>query len=180
MILDAYERCIVRLGVEGTTLEQLASEAGLARALIRHNVGNKEDLLDAYIERFLDRGKAEMDALIQALPLEDRVPAMLEILFEARFSNVSTARAAIALMAASHNRPELAARMRAWFGQFIADIASELSIACPDCTADEITDVATGIAGIYSNVDAMAPLGSSAGLRESSLRAALRLVNSLG
>ncbi|MEM1173498.1 MAG: TetR/AcrR family transcriptional regulator [Pseudomonadota bacterium] len=178
-ILDAYERCIVRHGVEGTTLEQLADEAGLARALIRHNVGNKEDLLNAYIERFLDRSKADTELLMQALPAENRVAAMLDYLFDPRYANSHATRAANALMAASHARPDLAGRMRDWFARFVAEIASELSLEYPDCARADVDDVAAGIAGIYANVDAMAPLGPMNGLRDASRRAAHRLVNTL-
>ena len=43
---------VTRLGVEGATLEKTAGEAGLDRVLIRHNVGNKDDLLDAFLDCF--------------------------------------------------------------------------------------------------------------------------------
>ena len=42
-ILTAYEQCVARYGVEGATLDKVAEEAGLARPLIRHNIGNREE-----------------------------------------------------------------------------------------------------------------------------------------
>ena len=67
-ILDAFEICVARYGVEGATLERVAEEAGLARPLIRHNVGNREDLLDALLERYLESSEHSMRQLLAALP----------------------------------------------------------------------------------------------------------------
>ncbi len=39
-ILEAFGRCVARSGLEATTLEDVAREAGLQRAMIRHHVGD--------------------------------------------------------------------------------------------------------------------------------------------
>jgi AcrR family transcriptional regulator len=44
-ILEAFERCLARNGLEATTLEDVAREAGLQRAMIRHCVGNRDTLV---------------------------------------------------------------------------------------------------------------------------------------
>ena len=49
-ILDALERCLARRGLEGTTLESVAAEAGVARPVIRHYFGNRDVLLKAALE----------------------------------------------------------------------------------------------------------------------------------
>jgi len=53
-ILSAFERCIVRKGLHRTTLDDVALEAGIARPLIRHNVGNWDNLVRAATERLTD------------------------------------------------------------------------------------------------------------------------------
>lgn len=53
-ILSAFERCIVRKGLHRTTLDDVAQEAGIARPLIRHNVGNWENLVLAATERLME------------------------------------------------------------------------------------------------------------------------------
>ncbi|MEO1142890.1 MAG: TetR/AcrR family transcriptional regulator, partial [Pseudomonadota bacterium] len=50
-IIDAFEFCVARYGVEGATLAKTAEQAGLARPLVRHNVGNRDDLVDALTKR---------------------------------------------------------------------------------------------------------------------------------
>lgn len=54
-ILDAFERCVVRDGLAKTTLKNVSDEAGLPRPLIRHFVGNRDDMIDLLIERVVDR-----------------------------------------------------------------------------------------------------------------------------
>ena len=43
-IMQALIRCVARYGVEGASLAQIAEEAGLKRPLVRHHLGNREDM----------------------------------------------------------------------------------------------------------------------------------------
>ena len=61
-ILDALERCLAGYGLEGATQDRIAEEAGLARPLIRHNVGNRDDMLRLGLDRFIRRSDRELDA----------------------------------------------------------------------------------------------------------------------
>lgn len=178
-ILDAYGRCIARYGLEGATLEKTAEEAGLARALIRHNVGNKDKLLDAFLDRFLSGANAATDALFETLPQADRVSTMIEWLFDVRYSNPHEVSVTNALMIAAIERPDLAKRLRRSTADFIARLQDELKYAFPEADDDRTDAVAAGIAGIYFNVDTLAPLGGISRLRRSSEAAARLLVSTL-
>ena len=67
-ILDAFETCVAKYGVEGATLAKTAEQAGLARPLVRHNVGNRDELVDALVERFLQKSRKYMEEFVQTLP----------------------------------------------------------------------------------------------------------------
>jgi AcrR family transcriptional regulator len=54
-ILDAYTRCVARYGLDGTTLQQVADEAGMARGHIRHYVGNRDELRRIFGKRLFAR-----------------------------------------------------------------------------------------------------------------------------
>ena len=54
-ILDAMERCISKYGLQGTTLENIASEAKINRGLIHHYIGNRDDVVQLMVERLLAR-----------------------------------------------------------------------------------------------------------------------------
>ena len=46
-LLDAYAVCLARYGVQGTTLDRVAKEAGVTRGLVRHYLGNRDEVLRA-------------------------------------------------------------------------------------------------------------------------------------
>jgi AcrR family transcriptional regulator len=84
-ILDALERCLARHGLEGTSLDAVAAEAGVARPVIRHYFGNRDALLAAAVERVLAAYRADLDAALRALPAGRRLDAFLDHLFHGRF-----------------------------------------------------------------------------------------------
>ena len=178
-ILDAYGRCIARYGVEGATLEKTAEEAGLARALIRHNVGNKDELLDAFLDRFLSDSAGASDGIFASLPADDRVQTLVKWLFDPRYSNVHEVNVTNALLIAATDRPELARRLRRWTFNFIAAVRAELQAAFPDAPDEKTEAVATGVAAIYFNFDSMTSLGRLSKLRRSSEAAAHSLISTL-
>ncbi|MEM7276507.1 MAG: TetR/AcrR family transcriptional regulator [Pseudomonadota bacterium] len=178
-ILEAFENCVARYGVEGSTLERIAEEAGLARALIRHNVGNKDELLDALVKRFLDKSQHDSVSFFESLPQRNRIRTLIDWLFNPTLGSAHDVRVASALIAAATDRPKLAKRLRVWTKDFIDSVERELraSYRCP--SNEKIRAVAAGIVGIYFNVDSLAPLGNMAGIRSASKEAALLLISTL-
>lgn len=178
-ILDAYEACVVRYGVEGATLKRIAAEAGLARPLIRHNVGNRDDILNAAFQRFLEKSDRYTRALIDLLPENDRVSTLIEWLFSEEDADDNMTRVSNALIAATSQHPEMARGMRDWIQSFIERLAGELEREHRRAAPEAIRAVAAGIAGIYFSVDALSVLGARDYLRAESREAALRLAGSL-
>lgn len=85
-ILDALERCLVRDGLERTSLQSVAAEAGVARPLIRHYFGNRDALLAAAVERAMVAYRADLEAALRAQPPGgDCLDAFLDYLFLGRF-----------------------------------------------------------------------------------------------
>ena len=169
-ILEAYGRCIARYGVAGTTLELIAEKAGLARALIRHNVGNKDDILEAFLDHYIAIATAEVDELFDSLPEKRRVATMIEWLFDPDYTDAQSSGVSNALFTAATENPKLARVLSEWSEDFTARIANEVQ---------GNKEVATGIVALYFNFDAMAPLGDADRLRRVSEAAANRLVSTL-
>ena len=179
-ILAAYGRCVARYGVEGATLERTAEEADLARALIRHNVGNKDELLEAFLDKFLGSATEASNTLFSSLPRDDRLATMVEWLFDPQYSDALEVSVTSALVAAAIERPALAKRLRHWTFEFIDKIRIELKQAFPDADDDKAEAVATGIAAIYFNVDSLTPLSDTNRLRQASEAAVTLLISTLG
>ena len=179
-ILEAYGRCVARYGVEGATLERTAEEADLARALIRHNVGNKDELLDAFLDQFLGGGTEATSALFGALPKNNRIPTMVKWLFDPQYSDAHEISVTSALIVAAIERPALAKRLRQWTYEFIDRVKVELIAAFPEADDEQANAVAIGITAIYFNVDTLTPLGDTERLRQSSEAAVSLLISTLG
>lgn len=121
-ILDAFEACVARYGMEGTTLERVAEFAGLGRPAIRHNVGNREALIDAALERIVERHE---DAYCD---LPQGVDPLLTYLFVGEFSGAPDAQDAVLdeLFALRHRDAEIARRLDGIYREFQDVIAKEL------------------------------------------------------
>ena len=48
-MLDAARTCVARVGIAKTTLDDVAREAGCARATVYRNFAGKQDLLQAMV-----------------------------------------------------------------------------------------------------------------------------------
>lgn len=53
-VFEAISRCVIKFGLAGTTLAKLAEESGMSRGHIRHYLGNREELILAYVRWFFD------------------------------------------------------------------------------------------------------------------------------
>ncbi len=178
-ILAAYGDCVARYGVEGATLEKTAEVAGLARALIRHNVGNKEDLLEAFLDHFLASATAGVDELFDALPQDNRLTTMIDWLFDPQYFDPQEVRITNALMFAATERPGLAKRLRDWTAVLIDRIADEVKRAHPQADPERRIAVANGIAAVYFHIDTMAAVGQTAGVHAELVQTAHLLVSTL-
>lgn len=178
-ILDAYEICVARYGVEGATLEKTAEEAGLARALLRHHVGNREELLEALVNRFLEKSAHQTTAFYEALPSRGRMETLVNLLFDPDYSDSHSVLVAEALIAASEARPELGQKIKAWVQDFVDQLTREVSLYAPLEEPEAIEEVAMGITALYFNAESLSPLGAIPNIRKTSTASCLRLLKSL-
>ena len=178
-ILSAFEVCVAKYGVEGATLARTAEEAGLARPLVRHNVGNRDDLVDALVDRFLKNSRSAMDGLLEALPSQHRAKTAVEWLFDPQYSDAKLIRVSYALITHSSENAEVADKMQLWLKDFISALDTLLAEEFPNADPEKVTAVANGITGIYFNVESLQTLGAMDELVAASKQAALILLNTL-
>ena len=77
-IFQAFQRCVIRFGLEGSTLERIAEEAGLQRSLVRHYVGNRSELVEQLAERTIEQSNQQWTALEAHLPATGISQPLLE------------------------------------------------------------------------------------------------------
>ena len=178
-ILDAFEVCVAKYGVEGATLAKTAEQAGLARPLVRHNVGNRDELMGALVERFLQNSRNKMDAFVDALPDKRRIETAVEWLFSSDHTDAEFIRLSYALIVSSADNPALADKMNTWLNEFISSLTDLIASEYPESDPEKVIAVATGITGIYFNAESLSTLGQLEALVKASKQSALILLDSL-
>ena len=73
--LDVAERLFCTNGYDNTSTNDILAEIGIARGTLYYHFKNKEDILDAMIDRILDETvrKAESIALDESVPVLERL-----------------------------------------------------------------------------------------------------------
>ena len=179
-ILDAFGRCVARYGVEGSTLERIAEEAGVKRTILRHYVGNRNDLISALSIRIEREFHCRTEALFNMLPSTRRISRLIDALFDpANQTDSNDVAIAQALISASDLYPDTAARLSSWVQRFDELLCAELIAEYPKASQSAIQAVSFGILGIYFNADALAPLRLPGRFNTAAKAAARRLIGTL-
>lgn len=180
-ILKAFSRCIAKYSLGGSTLERLAEESGLQRSLIRHFVGNREDLIRLLADHVLAEFQQSTDNLFASLYGDNRIEQVIIILFDPQYQtsteNVLVLEGLIA--AGANDFPEIKVQINQWLTGFIDRLAQELQSAFPNASAERCQSVSFGIISIYFNLDALSPLGITQRYRPHAIDSARALVASL-
>ena len=77
-ILSAAQRLLVEGGYQEITLEKVAAAAGVNKASIRYNFGNKAGLIAALVDALMHGEFARMARTVPALPHGQRLEAAIE------------------------------------------------------------------------------------------------------
>lgn len=176
-IIDAYELCVGRYGVEGATLERIAQQAGLARPLIRHNVGNRDELMSGLMARLESKCGEFIQGLESDLPQSGRLSALVDTLFAADKIKIALLVNALAVVAADNE--DVAKQIDAWLHRFCSFLMSELSCQYPLADSDKLYAVASGVTAIYANVSAHTQSQYLGPWRSAAKNSVLLLMNSL-
>ncbi len=181
-ILEAFERCVAEHGLEATTLETVATEAGVQRAAIRHFVGNRDDLIAASVDHLTAKYRDCYAEAIRGLaPAGDRASALLDYLFLGGFvsSLPREGRATEALRAAAASDAEARQSLRRMYRTFEDEIAAELRAAHPRAPGPRVRGVAYAVLCLAEESSFLRELGFPVGRARAARDAARALVDSL-
>ena len=137
-ILGAFEACVLRYGLEGSSLERIAQEAGVRRSLIRHYFGNRNELTEALIAGVIERTVSVYRDVIRTAGAEGGTTALVDYLTGPAFPDKRDDALVDALMAVSHRDERLRGQLRAKYQTFQQSIHRELRRAFPSADADMV------------------------------------------
>ena len=79
-IMAAFEVCVARQGLAGTTLADVAAEAKLPRSLVRYFMGNRDEMVDRLVERIMSRAETGLAQIRDEAGVAD-LDGLLDLLF---------------------------------------------------------------------------------------------------
>lgn len=158
-VMEAFVRCVARMGLDGATLSAVADEAGLTRPLIRHHLGNRDEMILALQDYVLGEFDRATNELMAMLPDTGGARAMVDILFrDAADSSPELIMAFAALTAKAGQDDALKEACRKSVLSFEAQIAGALGRSYPRAHEDQRQIAAHGIVALYFNVTSLGAL----------------------
>ena len=176
-LLDAYARCLVKFGAEGSTLERIAEEAGVTRALVRHYLGNREDVDRALVGFLRERGVRWFTGLGAGLPPQERLAEILDALFEE--GSDQPGQVVDTLLGATSQDPALRGLLREMYLEFEHLLDSELAATYPLSEPARRRQVAYAILCLAGMHSSLAGLGFPADRHDAARASAQDLASTL-
>lgn len=181
-ILDAFERCVIKHGLSGTSLEEIAEEAGVKRSILRHYVGNRHEMEIAMTRRFVERYQQDLNDLslyLRAHPV--RAEALVESLLpKPSAAGKSDVVVAEALIAAGASISEIRVLMAGLIADTVSVVRNLLRLDYPKAPARQVWAIAYGVVGICYNHESLTALELSPKYRKGAKAAAMALIGTLG
>jgi AcrR family transcriptional regulator len=159
-ILDALETCILSKGIQATSLENIAETANMKRTILRHYIGNRDDILFALSERWTHAYSQQWQDLLTWLPSSNRAEALIDSLFSTRTKDmVNRTIIGEALFSEAKRLAPIKAHQKQIMQEFIQHVANVLSAQYPKVTPDKIELIAYSIYANYLMSESLLPLG---------------------
>jgi len=179
-ILDAFAHCVARYGLEGSSLERVADQAGVKRSIIRHYIGNREELVDALAERVAAQFQDHLASFVAGISEQRRVKQLLDFLFpETPIESADSILVVEALIAAGDRYPKVRRLMLGYVEHLVDQITDQLRQQHPAATQPKCWNVAYGIVGICFNQESLSPLGLPNAYLKASRKCSKMLIDSL-
>ncbi len=151
VILDAVQSVIVRDGVRGASMRQVALEADVSVGLLSYHFDDKDSLILAAFERATNElREASIDAAAAVDGADEKVVAFIRGSFTDEFLNSDYLRLRVSLWAVSLTDPELAKVDTRYYHEYSIALQVLISSARPSLAATEVAARTTDVVA-YTN-----------------------------
>lgn len=179
-ILDAYLTCVARFGLEGATQERIAAEAQVKRPLLRHYLGNRDDMIAALTRHVVHGFAQTTDAIRQYLSASNDPADLLDVLFaDGEEVDPRLMLAYQALVTAIADHPGLRDPLMRCLTGYLDVIEAALRRYAPHAPEARVRSVTQGIAAAAVNLESLSPLDPPGEWRDELRGAAQLLIASL-
>ena len=139
-ILDAVQAVIVRDGVRGASMRQVAQEADVSLGLLSYHFDDKSTLIEAAFERATsDLLNASFEAIRGVEDPEQRVIAFFRGSFADEFLNGDYLRLRISLWAVAITDDNIRAVDQRFYTRYCTALVDQLAAARPSLSAEQLS-----------------------------------------
>ena len=158
-ILDAFEQCILEESLEATSLEKLAEKANMKRSILRHYIGNRDDIIVALSERYQAYYSELWRQTKEWLPERNRMTVLIEMLFADRNQDyINKSIIGDAIYAQAKRLDQVRQHQLQAMQEAIQLLIGELNQAYPNAQEEKLHLIARGILSNYLHSEALLPL----------------------
>lgn len=144
-ILDAYLTCVARFGLKGSTQDRIAAEAGVKRPLLRHYLGNRDDMTAALADHVINALAGVSEAVSVQFGSRSEPSELIDALFDDGHGHDPRLRLAWkALATTAEHIPDLRPKLTHRYADFLAVIEGVLARAHPSAPLKRVRAVAHG------------------------------------
>lgn len=179
-ILDAFGRCVARYGLEGSTLEKIAEEAGMRRSILRHYIGNRDELIEQLAEKVIAEYRQANQEYFKTFGDRDRAKNLVECLLPSQ-SIGSTEQLLVieGLIGAAPNYPNVRKLVFEYVDELVQLVAEQLKYISPKSTKTRCFETAYALVSISFNQESLQPLQLPPRYLKAARRVARQLIEDL-
>lgn len=158
-ILNALEICIRERGIGGTSLEYLAEIAKMKRSILRHYIGNRDEIIVALGERWAQYYAELWQSTLDYLPSTHRVESLIEVLFSPRDKEyIEHVVIGEALFSEAKRLEKIKQQMQQNMQHFLQVLKQEMTSQFPNADGEKCQIIAHGIHANYLMAESLLPL----------------------
>lgn len=178
-IVESFINLVAEHGVTGVTLDQVASAAGVQRAVVRHYVGNKDSLVTSSLRTLVDRYTGLIRDRVGNDPFVDTV---LDLLFSRKWTHGMGAedRALNELFRVAMRDTEIRDGLKSAYQLLIDELGNAIRREQPDLTWTVCTERAYAVTCLADHNSTLQQLGMPERFTLSNRRAAEQLIRGIG
>jgi len=179
-ILEAFARCMVKYGLD-TSLDQVAEEAGMTRSIIRHYIGNREEVVNTLVAHIAVDYLAELRVQAAQIPQEQMISTTLDYLFGDEPSYEDTDKLIFDLMMTAKDRyPQAKKTLVAMFEELVSMFVADLAHAYPQANEAHCRNMAYSVLALAMSNESLLWTGMDQRYGAAARASAEALIRTLG
>ena len=178
-ILDAFKRCILEHGLDGSSMRVVAAEAGVSQPLVAHHFGSRAGLVKALVRNVVDGYLAE-DAKVEAKFGPDADAGdLVDFMLSPSFALPHYDRLLDEVVVLSHRDAEVRTELRRLYRALENSVIALLATALPEVPIKRVRETAHILHPLIEGVHLLQANGIPRDRRRAAQRAARKWIEAL-